>query len=92
MQNDFCWPEDLPKSHVEEITVGDSIVSIDALRGLVRGILGPCVILQTHYDGYSYEEAPLDWSCWTSCEITADGQVSIEECSHWELTEGIEDS
>ena len=57
-ENEFEWPEDLPKSHVASITLNESTVTSTAIWGLAKGIVGPCIIRQRN----SLPRSAFDWN------------------------------
>ena len=74
-QDNFIWPESLPKSHVQEIVLHSSTVTSTALEGLVNGILGPCTIRQTKGSRWPGLGFPKGYKSFTFCEIKACGEV-----------------
>lgn len=67
----FHWPEDLPKSRVQEVQFYQSSVAEPAARALARGIVGPCTMKQEfrmHAHGRQWPQAaPREH--WTKIDI-----------------------
>lgn len=74
-QDDFSWPITLPKSHVQEIMLHNSTVSLAAIRGLATGIQGPCNIEQIRGGRPPGLGFPEDYESFESCKINENSEI-----------------
>lgn len=60
--DNFEWPSSLPRSHTNLVWFMDSAVSTKAIRGLARGIVGPCEIIHgSGGHGFPVRNPNYDW-------------------------------
>lgn len=71
-EDQFEWPENLPKSSVRKIALLASSVSSEAAQGLARGIEGPCLIRQ-EWGPRRHDNLPEPNSDWSYLEVPFKG-------------------